>query len=249
MSVLNPRQRDASERVEKSVQRVAPLGKCQHVAAHDVGEAVVQAPQVALLRPLCVFGVVPLVENVRQCRLADRATAVSLGDEVMRLDVVESARLVSLDALGVVAPSVEQLTECARKQHGQVAHDELGVTTSDLDLVVESKIVADERGRASVDASRERLVVRVTQADHGADVPLLRKVGDSRDLEQSEVAQAVTSKGVSLLRDAESSVDHDLAQTLNEREVRDGHPRVRGCGSGGFLNFRGFYGVTAAVQC
>ncbi len=247
--ILHPRQRDASERVEKSVERVAPLGQCQHVAAHDVGERVVQAPQVALLRPLCVFGSVPLVENVRQCRLADRANAIRFGDEVMRLKVVDGARLVSLNALGVVAPSVQQLAECARKQHRQVAQDELGVTTSDLDLVVEGEIVADERSRTSVDASGERLVMRVTQADHSADVLLLREVGDSRDLEQAEVAQAVASKGVSLLRDGESSVPHDLAQTLDQSEVRDGHPRIRGCGSGGFLNFRGFHGVTAAVQC
>jgi hypothetical protein len=54
---------------------------------------------------------------------------------------------------------------------------------------------------------------------------------------------------VRLLRDGQASTADDLAQTLDEREVRDGHPRIRGCGSGSLLNLGGFHGVTAAVQC
>ena len=173
LGVFRPRQRYASDRVEKSVKRIATLGQREHVSAHDVGEGVVKTPEVLLLRPLGVFGVVPLVENVRQSGLAHCATAVSLGDEVVRLNVLERARLVSLDALGVVAPSVEQLSERARKQRRKVAHDELGVTTSDFDLVVEREVIAHERRRTSIDASGKRLVVRVTQADHSPDVGLL----------------------------------------------------------------------------
>ena len=173
LGVFRPRQRHASDRVEKSVERVTPFRQREHVSAHDVGEGVVKTPEVLLLRPLGVFGVVPLVENVRQCRLAHRAAAVSLGDEVMRLNVLERARLVSLDALGVVAPSVEQLSERARKERRKIAHDELGVTTSDFDLVVEREVIAHERRGTSVDASGKRLVVRVTQADHSPDVGLL----------------------------------------------------------------------------
>ena len=249
LGVLNPRQRYASDRVEKSVERVTPLRQREHVSAHNVGEGVVKTPEVFLLRPLSVFGVVPLVENVCQRRFAHRTAAVGFGDEVVSLNVLEGARLVGLDALGVVAPSVEQLSKRARKERGKVAQDKLGVTTSDFDLVVEREVVADERRRTSVDASGKRLVVRVTQADHSADVGLLREVGDSRDLEQSEVAETVTSKGVSLLRDGETSVADDFAQTLNQSEVRDGHPRIRGNGRGGLLDLSGFHGVTAAVQC
>jgi hypothetical protein len=173
LGILNPRQRDASDGVEKSVQCVTAFRQRQHVAAHDVGERVVQAPEVALFRPLRVFGVVPLVENVRECGLAHCATAVSLGDEVVRLNVLEHARLISLDALGVVAPSVEQLAEGPSEEVRKVAQDELGVTTSDFDLVVKREVVADERRGTSVDASGKRLVVRVTQADHSPDVGLL----------------------------------------------------------------------------
>ena len=231
------------------MKRIATLGKCQHVAAHDVGERVVQAPKVALQFPLAVLGSVPLVENVSQCRLAHRAATIGASEDVVRFVVLERVSLIGFDALGVVAPSVEQLAESTREDVRKVAQDELGVTTSDLDLVVKGEIVADERSRASVDASGERLVVRVTQADDSPDVLLLREVRDARHLEESEVTETTTSEGVSLLRDGEASVADDLAQTLNEREVRDGHPRFRGQRSRGFLDFSGFDGMTATVQC
>ena len=247
--ILHPRQRNASERVEKSMQSIATFRQRQHVSAHDVGERVVQTPQVALALPFLMLWSVPLVENVRQRSLTHSTAAIGFGDEVMRLKIVERTRLISLDALGIVAPSVQQFAEGSRQEHGQIAQDELGVTTSDLDLVVEGEIVANERSRTRIDASRKRLVVRVTQADHSADVLLLREVGDSRHLEKSEVAQTIASKGVSLLRDAESSVDHNLAQTLDESEMRDGHPRIRGRRSCDFLNVSGFDGMAAAVQC
>ena len=54
------------------MQSVTPLRQGQHVAAHDVGEGVVQAPEVFVLRPLGVFGVVPLVENWRRRMLRER---------------------------------------------------------------------------------------------------------------------------------------------------------------------------------
>ena len=237
------------ERVEQPVKRIATLGECQHVAAHDVGERVVQAPEVALEFPLAVFGGMPLVENVRERSLADRTATIGASEDVVRLVVLERVGLIGLDALGVVAPSVEQLAESTREDVRKVAQDELGVTTSDLDLVVEGEVIADERSRTSVDASGERLVVRVTQADDSPDVHLLREVRDARHLEQSKVTETTTSKGVSLLSDVETSVADDLTQTLDEREVRDRHPRLRGHGGWGFLDFSGFHGVTAAVQC
>jgi hypothetical protein len=52
---------------------------------------------------------------------------------------------------------------------------------------------------------------------------------------------------VSLLRDGETSVTDNLAQTLDEREVRDRHPRQRGQRSRDFLDFSGFDGMTATV--
>ena len=219
---------NSCERVEQPVQRIATLGERDQVSAHDVGERVVQAPEVALEFPLAMLWRVPLVENVSQCRLAHRATTIGASEDIVRLVVLERVSLIGFDAVGVVAPSVEQLTESTREDVRKVAQDELGVTTSDLDLVVEGKVVADKRSRASVDASRKHFVVRVTQANDSPDVLLLREVRDTRYLEQAEVTETATSKGVSLLRDGETSVADDLAQTLDEREVRDGHPRIRG---------------------
>jgi len=231
------------------VKRIATLRECQHVAAHDVGETVVQAPEVALKFPIAMLWRMPLVENVRQCRLAHRTATIGASENVVRLVILERVCLIGFDALRVVAPSVEQLTESTREDAGKVAQDELGVTTSDLDLVVKGEVIADERSRASIDASGERLVVRVTQADDSPDVLLLREVRDARNLEESKVTETIASKGVSLLRDGQTSVADDLAQTLDEREVGDRHPRQRGHWGWGFLDFSGFHGVTAAVQC
>jgi len=189
----------------------------------------------------------PLVENVRQCRLAHCAATIGASEDVVRFVVFERVCLIGFDAFGIVAPSVQQLAESPSEEIRKVAHDELGVTPSDFDLVVEGKVVADERSRASVDASRERLVVRVTQADDSSDVRLLREVRNARHLEKTKVTETIASKGVSLLRDGETSVADDLAQTLDEREVRDGHPRFRGQRSRGFLDFSGFDGMAATV--
>jgi len=229
------------------MQRIATLGERDQVSAHDVGERVVQAPEVAFHFPLAVFGSVPLVENVSQCRLAHRTATIGASEDIVRLVVLERVGLVSLNPLGIVAPSVEQLAESTRKDVRKVAQDELGVTTSDLDLVVEGEVIAYERSRASVDASRKHFVVRVTQADDSPDVLLLREVRDTRYLEQAEVTETATSKGVSLLRDGQTSVADDLAQTLDEREVRDRHPRIRGQRSRDFLDFSGFDGMTATM--
>jgi len=238
---------NSRKRVEQPVQRIATLGKRDQVSAHDVGERVVQAPKVALQFPLAVFGSVPLVENVRQCSLAHRTATIGASEDIVRLVVLERVSLIGFDALGVVAPSVEQLAESTSEDVRKVAQDELGVTASDFDLVVEGEVIADKRSRASVDASGKHFVVRVTQANDSPDVLLLREVRDTRDLKQAEVTEPTASKGVSLLRDGETSVTDNLAQTLDEREVRDRHPRQRGQRSRDFLDFSGFDGMTATV--
>ena len=239
--------RDACQRIKQGVESVRPTRQCHCITAQDIGEGVMQAPEVALGTPNIVFGFVPLGHHIGERSLGDRAATIGLHDQIVSVPVRNRAGLVGLDALGVIAPCAGELTERASEEHRKIAQDELCVTTSDLDLVVEGEVVADERRGASVDASRERLVVRVTQTNHSSNSLGKREVLEASDLKQAKVPLTITSESVTLLHDFEASSVDDFAQAFDQARVRDRMPRisgVRGDGVGDLL--RGDF-VTAAV--
>ena len=241
--------RDPRERVEQCVECVRATRQGHRVTAQDIGEGVVKAPQVALGTPNRVFGIVPLGDHIRKRSLGNRAATERLNDSVMSVLVVDRAGLIRLDTLRVIAPRRGQLTECASEEHRKIAQDELRVPTSNLDLVMEREVIADERRGASVDASGKRLVVRVAQADHSPDSLGKREVGNASDLKQAKVALTITRKSVTLLHDFKASGCDSLAQTFDDARVRDRMPRLRGVRGDAVCDLLGRNFVAAAVEC
>ncbi len=215
------------ERVEDAVQALAALGQRDEVALVDLGEGVVQRPEVAR-GEVFVQGLFPLVENVRDHRLANRASAIAAEDKGASLIIGQGRLGVLGDASLVAGPHIAQLANRTRNNLRQVAQDVDGVTASQRDFVVKREVRANERSVARANASGEALVVRVAEADNRA---RLRSLLAHVDLEKAEVALTETSGRVQLLLDVEASVFHLLAEDADEVSVRNRLVAFRPVGS------------------
>lgn len=218
------------ERVEDAVQALAALGERDEVALVDLGEGVVQRPEVAR-GEVFVQGLFPLVENVRDHRLANRASAIAAQDEGASLIIAQGRLGVLGDASLVAGPHIAQLANRTGNNLRQVAQDVDGVTASQRDFVMEREVAANERSVARANASGEALVVRVAEANNRA---RLRSLLAHVDLEKAEVALTETSGRVQLLLDVEASVLHLLAEDADEVSVRDGLVAFRPVGRSNF---------------
>jgi len=205
------------ERVEDAVQRFAALGQRNQIALVHLGEGIVQGPEIARAEVL-MSGLLPLVEYVRNHRLANRAAAIAAQDQIARLLVVQFCASILRDAGFVIGPHVAEHTDCTAHDLGEIAQDVCRVTTTKHDLVVEAKIVTDEWSIARADASGETLVVRIAQAHYGARRTLLAHV----DLKEAKVPLTVACGRVVLLDDREIRNLQLLAEDRNEIRVRYG---------------------------
>jgi hypothetical protein len=218
------------ERVEDAVQALAALGERDEVALVHLGEGVVQRPEVAR-GEVFVQGLFPLVENVRDHRLANRASAIAAEDKGASLIIGQGRLGVLGDASLVAGPHIAQLANRTGNNLRQVAQDVDGVTASQRDFVMEREVAANERSVARANASGEALVVRVAEPDNRA---RLRALLAHIDLEKAEVALTETSGRVQLLLDVEASVLHLLAEDADEISVRDGLVALRSVGGSNF---------------
>ena len=204
------------------MQGLAPLGQGDEVALVNLGEAVVQTPQVARGK-LFVRGLLPLVEHIRDHRLANRPRPIAAENEVARF-VIRQGRLgVLRHASFVLRPHIAQRTNRAGNDLRQVAQQVRRVTATENNFVVENEIAANERGVARADASGETLVVRIAEADNGARGSLLAHI----DLEKAEVTLAETSGRVEFLLNGQVRRLHLLAEDADEVSVGDRLIRVR----------------------
>ena len=204
------------ERVEDAVQRFAALGQGDEVALVNLGERIVQRPEVAR-GELFVQGLFPLVENVRDHRLANRTSAIAAQDESASLIIGQGRLGVLGDANFVARPHIGQLANRTRNDLRQVAQKVGRVTAMQRHLVMEREVGANERSVASAKASGKALVVRVAEANDGPRRTLLAHI----NLEKPEVTLTETGGRVQLLLDVEASVFHLLAENADEVSVRD----------------------------
>ena len=76
------------------MQGLAALGERKQVPLVNLGKGVVQRPEVARGK-LFVRGLLPLVENIRDHRLADCASPIAAQDQVARFLIRKLAALIS----------------------------------------------------------------------------------------------------------------------------------------------------------
>jgi hypothetical protein len=210
------REVETREGVEDAVQSLAPLGQRDQVALVHLGEGVVQGPEVARGK-LLMRGLLPLVENVGNHRLANRASAIAAQDEGASLVIGEGRLLVLGNAGLLLVPHIGERANSTRNDLRQVAQHVGRVATSEHNLIVENEIGADERSIASAEASREALVMRVAETHNRARGTSLAHV----DLEKTEVTLTETGSGVQFLLDRETRKLHLLAENRDEIRVRD----------------------------
>jgi len=208
------------------VQGLAALGQRDQVALVHLGEGVVQGPEVARGK-LFVSGLFPLVENIRDHRLANSTSAIPAQDESASLVIRQGRLLVLGDASLLLVPHIGERANSARNDLRQVAQHVGRVATSEHNLIVENEIGANERSIASAEASREALVVRVAETHNRARRASLAHV----DLEKTEVTLTETGSRVQFLLDRETRKLHLLAENRNEIRVRDRLIRFGSVGS------------------
>ena len=211
------------------MQGLAALGQGDEVALVNLGEAVVQAPQVARGK-LLVRGLLPLVEHISDHRLANRPRPIAAENEVARF-VIRQGRLGVLGhASLVLRPHIAQRANRTRNDLRQVAQEVRRMAATENNLVVENEVAANERSVTRADASGETLIVRIAEADNGARRASFAHI----DFEQAEVTLAEAGGGVDLLLDREARRLHLLAEDANEVSVRDRLVRIRLAGRSNF---------------
>ncbi len=216
------RQVQTGERIEDAVQGLAPLGQGNQVALVNLGEAIVQAPQVAR-REFFVRGLLPLVEHIRDHRLANRPRPIAAENEVARF-VIRQGRLGVLGhASLVLRPHITQRANRTRNDLRQVAQKVRRMAATENNLVVENEVAANERSVARADASGETLIVRIAEADNGARRASFAHI----DFEQAEVTLAEAGGGVDLLLDREARRLHLIAEDADKLGVGDRLVRIR----------------------
>ena len=198
------------------MQGLAPLGQCDQVALVNLGESVVKAPEVAR-RELLVQRLFPLVENVRDHGLANRARTIAAQDKRASLVIRQRGRLILSNARLLLVPHIGQRANSTRNDLRQVAQNVSGVTASENDFVVEHEVRADVRRIASAKASGEALVVRVAKAHNRA-----RRSGAAHvNLEKTEVTLTETRGRVDFLLDRKAHIFHLVAKDRDEISVRN----------------------------
>ena len=196
---------------------MAALGERKQVPLVHLGEGVVQGPEVARGK-LFVRGLLPLIENIRDHRLADCTGPIATQDQIARFLIGKLAALIGRDARFVLRPHIGQGTNRTPDNLGQVAQHVRRMATGEHNLVVKNEIAAHEGSVARADASGETLVVRVTQADDGASGASLAEV----NLEKAEVTLTEAGNRVQFLLDGQIRRAHIVAEDRNEIRVRDG---------------------------
>ena len=148
------------------MQGLAALGQRKQVPLVNLGEGIVQRPEVARGK-FFVRGLLPLVENIRDHRLADCARPIAAQNKVARLLIGKLAPLIGRNARFVLRPHIGQGANRTPDNLGQVAQDVRRMATGEDNLIVKNEIAANEGSVARADASGETLVVRVAQANDG----------------------------------------------------------------------------------
>lgn len=150
-------------------------------------------------------------------------------DKIVRLRVGESEVLVGVDSLIELDELRSQATNRTRGQLPKVTKSEPSVLPTDLDEARERQIVANEDSGSSHEASRERLVVAVSQSHHPA-VSVVERGIEWCDFQDPKVAVSAMADGVTFAQQVEPRVGELVGDFLDEVAVREREPGVSGPG-------------------
>ena len=196
------------------MQSLAALGQREEVALVNLGEGIVQRPEVARGKVLMIR-LLPLRENVGNLSLADCTSAIAAQDQRVGLLVVKLRCVVARDAGFVARPHIAQLANGTRDDLRKIAENVRRMTTTKHNLVVKDQIVTNEGRIASHNASRKALIVRVAKANDSSRGTLLAHI----DLKQAEVTLTEASRSVKLLDHVEIFILELLAKDRDEIRV------------------------------
>ena len=122
-------------------------------------------------------------------------------------------------------PLRHELTDGALRYQWQVTSDELRMLSGEFNFAAEAEVVTDEHGSTSDDASRERLVVTVSETEHPAIIIAgLLPV----DFHEAEVALTFVAEAVCLIANGEVGHRQRSLHGFNQVQMRNGIPGVCG---------------------
>lgn len=192
-----------------------------------------------------MFWLTPFMKHTRDVAVGAYSHITGANDQVMSDGIFDLGVLVGSDPFILIVPFDHELADRLLGELRQIPKYEPGVFSGKLYFSAEGKIVADEHGVSSDEASRKRLIVAVPQAEY----PTAFFAGAlPDDFHQSEVAHPVMGEAVGLNADTELCGFQCRFHGLDELMVWDWHPGIRGIGclDGGDLTAR--YFMCAAMQ-
>ena len=164
----------------------------------------------------------------------------------MRSAICDVVVFVSGDALVLIVPLRDELTNSPLGNHGQIPQDEPGVLARELDLATEAKVVANEHTGPSDNAGGERLVVAVAQPQHPAVVVAGGVLG--MDFHKAEVALTLVTEAVGLVANGEVGLHQRSLHGPNQFQMRDRVPGVSVTGGADGSHFIQLGGLRTAMK-
>lgn len=211
--------------VEDRLRGHGALGQLGKVATFQVfGDPVVKSPERAALE-FFVTRVAKLLHRLVNGASRKRTHLRKVNNQVGSAFLGKLRLLVGGDSLAHVEPVRGNSTNRRRQNRVQVPKDVHGMTTSELHIRREAKIVANQHLVADANGSRKGLVVCVPKTKHKLTVITLKVISCER--EPAKVTLTASGDCVFFFSNHKASLTNCVTGAISEKGVRDWSVCVR----------------------
>ena len=204
--------------IQERMKPLGPFGQLDEVAFEAFRHGIEETPHRAR-REGFMPGLTPFVEHARDKLIRADTDIRGPDDQIMSRAIIQIGQLVGADASVLVVPAFNQLADGSLDELREVTVNVTSVFPADLHLAAEAEIVADEHAGSRDNASREHLIMAVTEAEN----PAVIGIGlFPLHFEQTEVTAAVVGQTVSLIADSQAVAFQRVLDAVDEVNVRDG---------------------------
>ena len=224
---------------------LCPLGEvCQVTVLQCFGEGVEERPDVTRFKRF-MPGFAPLLQHHGHQSIGTGTDIGGPNDEIVRILVLQLVGAVCVDAGVLVMPFLHELADGSLHDEGEVPADEPRMLSDEFHLTGEAEVVADEDTGPGSNATRERLIVRISQPQY----PAVVRIGSAaHDFHQAEIAHTLVREAVRLGANAEIVGFQGAFDLGDQVHVRDGCPRLGRTGSPNADDVLTIHGFCSAVQ-
>lgn len=211
-------------RVEQAVQGFRPSWQLHKVAFQNLSEGIEQRPYVTSLE-CTVTRLTPLLKHGGNASCSTDTDITRSDDEIVSVGVRDFGFFVGSDTAILLMPLRHELTDGALGNQWEVTGDKFRVLPGKFYFAAEAEVIADEHGGTSDDASRERLIVAVSESEHPAIIiagflPV--------DFHETEITLTFVAETVRLIADGQVGDRQRSLHGFDQFQMRNGIPSFCG---------------------